>query len=281
MKNHNLKVKNMHVMNAEQRYQVDVILFGKERTDNFYYSVSQGKRARMPNAPCRWVNAPDWANEIRVTLDRNTIVAVAFCESDKNGQLSGKVNWWSLSDGNEGIAIAAEPASLLDSHIIDFRYLKLTEQAHAGADPSFLNSDQLRDLLTKNDASVKRLLEENTLIRSILAQRGFSIIEPVKRSAPMAGIEISQRYILDDDPAQLTQDELKAGGWWLEAATNIDVIEISNKGIDVYFKSKWPVQGYPHAVMDRSGSITPCKKKPDGAKQIHRVGNKFYWGAPK
>jgi hypothetical protein len=138
-----------------------------------------------------------------------------------------------------------------------------------------LNSDQLRKLLKKHTRKMNWISEQNDLIVAMLKQRGLQPVEFERLSDVFgAGGEI----VFKKKP--LTVDELKAGGWWMLGAARRDARAFLSLGLAVHNQGEWGLS--PHWMgcckgkLDQSVSRT---ESTDG-KQIHRIGDEFYWGAP-
>ena len=85
---------------------------------------------------------------------------------------------------------------------------------------------------------------------------------------------------------QLTTDELKGGGWWMDSCTELDKSAFTEAGLKVQDDSAWGgnrfTKSYFCEVEDFNGA-----HRAHGStdfywlKQIHRKDNNFYWGAPE
>lgn len=87
----------------------------------------------------------------------------------------------------------------------------------------------------------------------------------------------------------LSAEELKAGGWYLKEVTQSSWDALELYGFESYsgFACKdigLRFCGAPWAgfALNPSGNVARFAHKKDlsGLKQIHRRGNRFYWGAP-
>jgi len=143
-----------------------------------------------------------------------------------------------------------------------------------------LDSDELRRQLSENNAAMNTLAEDNQKIVELLAQRGLQAVDP-------AGDDISihpcimQLDKLQSEPKPLTADELKAGGWWCEDVSEECRLMFAEKGLETRYVDWSTAAGHKYcylagAVIARS-SMQPCGSS---IKQIHRIGNEFYWSAP-
>lgn len=74
----------------------------------------------------------------------------------------------------------------------------------------------------------------------------------------------------------LTADELKAGWWWCDDISEVCRLAFVEKGVATRF-ADWSFEGenkycyLSGIVVARTGSLL------NGLKQIHRIGNEFYW----
>jgi hypothetical protein len=136
-----------------------------------------------------------------------------------------------------------------------------------------LNSDQLRQRLSNNTLNMNLLTAENDAIVKILAERGLKAVEQAAKE------KSSKRC----EETPLTSDELKAGGWWCADVSAECEMAFKIRGLDVSCAG-WSgignrngdccILGYPKFV-----SRAWIKSHVSGEKQIHRIGNNFYWGA--
>ena len=144
-----------------------------------------------------------------------------------------------------------------------------------------LNSDQLRKLLKKHTRKMNWLAEQNDLIVATLKQRGLQAVDP-------AGDDISihpcimQLDKLQSEPKPLTADELKAGGWWCADVSEECRLVFDDNGVDSWSES-WNDNAHVHCAYNLGSDS--CVLRAHGSidlknlKQIHRIGNNFYWGA--
>ena len=87
----------------------------------------------------------------------------------------------------------------------------------------------------------------------------------------------------EDSPAQiLTDQDLASGGWWMNSATEDDRIAFINKGLRVC-ETGWGSEPYQFAdlfcdiVYPEINFSAVCDSNK--GKQIHRIGDDFYWVA--
>lgn len=132
-----------------------------------------------------------------------------------------------------------------------------------------LSSDQLRRQLDENNAAMNALTEDNQKIVELLAQRGLNAIEPDNNDVAIhpcvmqldklgEALFRAQFEPKRSEEIALTAEELKAGWWWCA-----DVSEDC--------RSVLLAKGVSEAVVFRS------YLRMEGLKQIHRIGNEFYW----
>ena len=158
--------------------------------------------------------------------------------------------------------------------------LSLLIKHNKDSELKLLNSDQLRAKLATNVRKMNRLTKQNDEIVKILKQRGLQAVDP-------AGDDISihpcimQLDKLQSEPKPLTADELKAGGWWCADASKECANALKSKGLRVFNSSEWK-DGSEWCVcsLDSDGDVTRAPFAFSRLKQIHRIGNDFYWGAP-
>lgn len=140
-----------------------------------------------------------------------------------------------------------------------------------------LNSDQLRRQLDENNAAMNTLADDNEKIVELLSLRG---LKAINSSSDLAEI----RALLEPErraDAPLTTDELEAGGWWCADASKECANALKSKGLRV-FNSSERKDGSEWCVcsLDSDGDVTRAPFAFSRLKQIHRIGNDFYWGAP-
>lgn len=83
-----------------------------------------------------------------------------------------------------------------------------------------------------------------------------------------------------DEVKPLTVEELMAGGWWCVDVSEECANAFKSKGLRVFKSSDW---GRGEALigcwLPTYGGVTRWVFAFREGKQIHRVGNEFYWGA--
>ena len=156
-----------------------------------------------------------------------------------------------------------------------------------------LNSDQLRRQLDENNAAMNILTDDNQKIVELLAQRGLKAIEPDNNDVAIhpcvmqldklgEALFRTQFEPKRREEIALTAEELKAGGWWCDDVSAECEMAFKSCGLDVV-RDGWGgigghigdccILGHPKHV-----SRAWIKSIVSGEKQIHRIGNEFYWG---
>lgn len=157
-----------------------------------------------------------------------------------------------------------------------------------------LNSDDLRKQLQENNAAMNALTEDNQKIVELLAERGLKAIEPDNNDVAIhpcvmqldklgEALFRTQFEPKRREEIALTAEELKAGGWWCADVSAECEMAFKIRGLGVVCAG-WSgignrngdccILGYPKLV-----SRAWIKSHVSGEKQIHRIGNNFYWGA--
>lgn len=212
-----------------------------------------------------------------MSIEKKKQVQDAFFKLGHNWSGMNRGDYWGLEHDNHCVYTNKEDRGGVTSRVMygipmikpTHTYNQLLELAGMTNKKqlSDLNSDQLRTKLAKNNGKINKLLLQNDEIVELLRSRA---LKPIK---------ISQRYILEE-PKPLTVDELMAGGWWMASAT------IDDK--DCFVRNKLPVESIDWDD-DRYASCSLYKNVVTGwrrensenePKQIHRIGNEFYWGEP-
>lgn len=83
-----------------------------------------------------------------------------------------------------------------------------------------------------------------------------------------------------DEAKPLTTEELKAGGWWCADVSEECANAFKSKGLRVFNSDAWGYDvGWGSCGMDDDcdGDVTRGFFNLGGGKQIHRIGNEFYW----
>ena len=157
-----------------------------------------------------------------------------------------------------------------------------------------LNSDQLRKLLKKHTRKMNWLAKQNDLIVELLAERGLKAIEPDNNDVAIhpcvmqldklgealfrAQFEPKRR-----EEIALTAEELKAGGWWCDDVSAECEMAFKSCGLDVVRAGWGGIGGHigDCCILGHSKHVSRAwiKSIVSGEKQIHRIGNNFYWGA--
>lgn len=142
-----------------------------------------------------------------------------------------------------------------------------------------LNSDQLRKLLKKHTRKMNWLAEQNDLIVATLKQRGLQAIDP-------AGDDISIHTMRLDkpqsEPKPLTADDLMAGGWWCKDTGEDALKAFLLAGLKDKEYEPWDGSFYACFLNEIGSNLLNrgFSHHTEELKEIHRIGNNFYWGAP-
>ena len=155
-----------------------------------------------------------------------------------------------------------------------------------------LNSDQLRRQLDENNAAMNTLAEDNQKIVELLAQRGLKAIEPDNNDVAIHPCVMQLDKLGEAlfrtrfepkrrEEIALTAEELKAGGWWCGDVSAECAAAFKSKSINAYNSEVWGTEWHGWAgCLFSGGEVTRSADIEGGGKQIHRIGNEFYWGAP-
>ena len=132
-----------------------------------------------------------------------------------------------------------------------------------------LNSDQLRRQLDENNAAMNTLTEDNQKIVELLADRGLRAVEPI--SQPLK-------------KNRVTLGEILAGGWWCAQSGKLTEELIRSAGLTLLCSAQSYVSdagiGLMSSELSRLARRMPVSEINNAhLKQIHRIGNNFYWGA--
>ena len=106
-----------------------------------------------------------------------------------------------------------------------------------------------------------------------------SWFEPVTHDqAPYKSVKLDGQIADEDKP--LTADELKAGGWWCADVSEECRLVIADSGIGVTGYS-WDDNARVQCAykLDSESNVLRAHHSVDLdiLKQIHRIGNEFYW----
>lgn len=83
---------------------------------------------------------------------------------------------------------------------------------------------------------------------------------------------------ITDEVKPLTTEELKAGGWWCADTSEECANAFKSKHLRVFNLYEWGCDGaWSGCVMDDNGDVTRGFCDTGDEKQIHRIGNDFYW----
>lgn len=98
----------------------------------------------------------------------------------------------------------------------------------------------------------------------------YSLLE-MKRSV------LQQQLVEPTKP--LTIEELMAGGWWCADVSKDCANAFKSKNFRVFNSFDWRPDGaWSGCTLDDDGDVVREFFGFTGNKQIHRVGNEFYWG---
>ena len=132
-----------------------------------------------------------------------------------------------------------------------------------------LNSDKLRRQLDENNESMNTLADDNQRIVELLADRGLRAVEPI--SQPLK-------------KNRVTLGEILAGGWWCAESGKRTKELIRSAGLlwlgsaNTYASDAGI--GCMSSELSRLAARMPVSEINNAhLKQIHRIGNNFYWGA--
>ena len=155
-----------------------------------------------------------------------------------------------------------------------------------------INSDQLRKRLAKHTRKMNWLAKQNDLIVELLAQRGLKAIEPDNNDVAIhpcvmqldklgealfrTQLEPKQR-----EEIELTADELMAGGWWCEDVSEECRLALVGNGVNTD-EDYWGDSRRDRCAHKSGSSLSVIRTsiRGDEIREIHRIGNNFYWGAP-
>jgi len=93
--------------------------------------------------------------------------------------------------------------------------------------------------------------------------------------APYKSVKIEGQIADGDKP--LTADELRAGGWWCADISEECRLVFVSKGINSWSESWVREKPFERCYLD-SAFVMRSSNASGGFKQIHRIGNEFYWG---
>ena len=80
----------------------------------------------------------------------------------------------------------------------------------------------------------------------------------------------------------LTVEELEAGGWWCADISKECADAFNSKGLQVFNSDDWGEsrEEWGGCILSNTGRVSRKVHNARGKKQIHRIGNDFYWGKP-
>lgn len=108
--------------------------------------------------------------------------------------------------------------------------------------------------------------------------REMALRDQISRQAELIHKNAAAEQIADE-AKPLTVGELMAGGWWCADVSEDCANALKSKHLRVFNATEWG-DGEPwgSCAMDSDGEVTRGFFDAGGNKQIHRVGNEFYWG---
>lgn len=142
-----------------------------------------------------------------------------------------------------------------------------------------LSSDDLRDLLGRNVQAMNQLTEQNTDIVNLLKQRGLQPIEAASQSSGTVEAVNSGQPEVKDEP--LTAEELHSFGWWCATAGWPELLVLMDAEM-VVDRRATPLIPTAKGLVSGSSSevVAHCELiriNTGYLKQIHLVGEHFYW----
>ena len=75
----------------------------------------------------------------------------------------------------------------------------------------------------------------------------------------------------------LTVEELMQGKWWCKDVSKDCAIALRSKGLTVFNFCEWGLRGEWENCCSDDGFVRRSFFDSVGNKQIHRIGNEFYW----
>ena len=122
----------------------------------------------------------------------------------------------------------------------------------------------IRLIMVSDIDSIALVLEDH--LKNLLAYK----LECIKEDGFISSVA--------DEAKPLTIEELKAGGWWCSDVSEECRLEFVKKGIETR-SPDWSIEvGHTHCCLP--GSIIRRSTEQvfsSALKQIHRIGNEFYW----
>ena len=105
-----------------------------------------------------------------------------------------------------------------------------------------------------------------------------SWLEPVTHDqSPYKSVKLDGQ--ITDEAKPLTAEELIAGGWWCADVSEECANAFKCNGLRVFNSHAWDGDGkkWISCRLSDSGNVTRGVSPLVGLKQIHRIGNEFYW----
>lgn len=110
----------------------------------------------------------------------------------------------------------------------------------------------------------------------------YSLLEIKRNELQQRLVECKVEYVVPDQKPNkiepLTTEDLKAGGWWCGDVSEDCANAFKYKNVPVFNPSNWKDDiGWEGCLLD-DGLVVRVAYSVRGDKQIHRIGNEFYWG---
>lgn len=121
-------------------------------------------------------------------------------------------------------------------------------------------------------------IKRNELQQRLVERSWF---EPVTHGqAPYKSVKLDGQ--ISDEAKPLTVDELMAGGWWCADVSEDCANAFKSKHLRVFNALEWgDGQPWGSCALDSDGEVTRGFFDVGGNKQIHRIGNQFFWSDDK
>lgn len=121
-------------------------------------------------------------------------------------------------------------------------------------------------------------MKRNELHQRLVERSWF---EPVTHAqAPYKSVKLDGQ--ITDEAKPLAVGELMAGGWWCADVSEDCANAFKSKHLRVFNAPEWGNgQPWGSCALDSDGEVTRGFFDVGGNKQIHRVGNQFFWSDDK
>jgi len=116
-------------------------------------------------------------------------------------------------------------------------------------------------------------LQQRRVERSRLDHSDGSVVK--FDQAPYKSVKLDGQIAAEAKP--LTAEELKAGGWWCADGSEECRLVFVGKGINTWSDSWERDPEFRYCVQAGTFVIPATSLAVVGFKQIHRIGNEFYW----